>query len=89
MKLSPIRIAFCAYAYNLAAVTRAIEVAKALRERGVEIHFFTHGGTHENRIPEAGFPLTTLQPSITPEKHENLIDLDQGRRLGQPFTVQE
>ncbi len=83
------RLAFLVYAYNLAEVTRAIEVAKALRERGVEIHFFTHGGTHEARISEAGFPLTTLKPLISPEKHAYLMDLDQGLRVGQPFTVPE
>jgi UDP:flavonoid glycosyltransferase YjiC (YdhE family) len=82
-------LAFFAYAYNLAEVTRALEVARALRERGTAIHFFTHGGTHENLITEAGFPLTTLRPLITPKKHAYLIDLDQGRRLGQPFTVAE
>jgi len=83
-------LAFFAYAYNLAETTRAVEVARALRERGAEIHFFTHGGPHEPRIVEAGFPLTTLQPLITPEKHAFLIDLDQGRRIGQqPFTAAE
>ena len=87
--MNNIRLAFFAYAYNLAEVTRAIEVARALRERGVEIRFYTHGGTHESRIPEAGFPLTTLQPLITPEKNAYLMDLDQGRRIGQPFTVAE
>jgi len=77
-----IRLAFFAYGYNLAEVTRAIEVARALRERGVEIRFYTHGGTHESCIPEAGFPLTTLQPLITPGKNAYLMDLDQGRRIG-------
>ena len=87
--MNNIRLAFFTYAYNLAEVTRAIEVAKALRARGVEVRFFTHGGTHEHHIPEAGFPLITLKPLITSEKHEYLMDLDQGRRLGQPFTVPE
>jgi len=41
------KFAFFAYAYNLAEVTRAIEIARALRERGSEIEFFTHGGYHE------------------------------------------
>ncbi len=83
------RLAFFAYAYNLAEVTRAIEVAKACQARGAEIRFLTHGGTHEQRILEAGFSLTTLQPLISPEKHRFLMDLDQGRALGQPFSFAE
>ncbi len=82
-------LAFFAYAYNLAEVTRAVEIARALRDRGAGIHFFTHGGTDQSRITEADFPLTVLEPLITPEKHAYLIDLDQGRQLGQPFTVAE
>lgn len=89
MKSAPLRIAFFAYVYNLAEVTRAVEVARALRERGVEIRFFTHGGTHENRIAEADFPLTTLQLLITLEKHGRLMDLDQGRTFGHPFSTAE
>ena len=85
----PGRIAFFVYAYNLAETTRAIEIVKALLARGVEIHFFTHGGTHEGRIAEAGFPLTRLNPAITAEKNAYLMDIDQGRRIGQPFTVEE
>lgn len=87
--MTPSRIAFFTYAYNLAETTRAIEIAKALLARGVEIHFFTHGGTHEKRISEAGFPFTTLNPIVTPEKNAYLMDIDQGRQLGQPFTVKE
>jgi UDP:flavonoid glycosyltransferase YjiC (YdhE family) len=41
-----IRLAF--FAYALAEVTRSIEVTKAVRARGVEIRFCTHGGTHES-----------------------------------------
>ncbi|MFZ6026167.1 MAG: nucleotide disphospho-sugar-binding domain-containing protein [Chloroflexota bacterium] len=85
----PTRIAFFAYAYNLAETTRAIEIAKALLARGVEVRFFTHGGTHEGRITEAGFPLTKLSPLITPEKNAYLMDIDQGRRFGQFFDVTE
>lgn len=42
-------------AYNLAEVTRAIKVAKALRTRGVEIRFYTHGETHEAQRQCIGF----------------------------------
>jgi UDP:flavonoid glycosyltransferase YjiC (YdhE family) len=82
-------LAFFVYAHNLAETTRAIEVAKALREQKVEIHFFTHGGPHEERITEACFSLTTLSPYLTAEKHAYLTDLDQARRIGQPFTTAE
>lgn len=82
-------MAFFAYAYNLAETTRAIEVANVLRRRGVDIHFLTHGGPHEIHILEADFPLKTLRPLITPRKHEHLLNLDQGRSRGEPFTESE
>ncbi len=85
----PLRMAFFAYTHNLAETTRAIEVAKVLRNRGVEVHFFTHGGPHEIHILEANFPYDRLQPRITPEKHEHLLNMDQGRGRGEPFTVEE
>ena len=83
------RLAFFAYAYNLAEVTRGLEIARVLRDRGVDIAFFTHGGPHEDRIKEAGFSLTTLQPLITGEKHEALIGVEQGRTFHGPFKTKE
>ena len=74
-------LAFFAYAYNLAEVTRAVEVARALREQGADIRFFTHDGPDQSLITEANFPLTVLEPLITPKKHAYLIALDQGQRL--------
>lgn len=83
------RLAFFAYAHNLAEVTRGIEIARVLRDRGMDITFFTHGGPHENRIKEADFPLKTLQPIITDEKHEALIGVEQGRTFHGPFKTRE
>ena len=87
-KSNPI-LAFFAYAYNLAETTRAIEIARVLLNTGIDIRFLTHGGPYEAHIIESGFPLTTLQPIITPDKHEYLIGLDQGRQRGAPFTSAE
>jgi MGT family glycosyltransferase len=83
------KFAFFAYAYNLAEVTRAVEIAKTLREREAEIEFFSHGGYHENHITEAGFVINRLTPVVTPEKHEFLIGIEQGRTFRPPFTTDE
>lgn len=83
------RFAFFGYAHNLAEITRGIEVAKKLRDRGARIQFFTHGGPHEGRISEAGFPLTTLDPVVTEAQHSRFMDLDHGRARGELYTALE
>jgi len=82
-------LAFFAHAHNLAEVTRAVEIARVLSKKEAEITFFTHGGPHENIINEGGFPLITLQPIITQEKHESLIGIEQGRKFHPPFKAGE
>ncbi len=83
------RIAFFFYGYNLAETTRAIEVASALRKKGIEIEFFSHGGPHSRRPDEAGFKNTLMLPQVTEKQHERFLDLDQGRARGELYSPEE
>ncbi len=83
------RIAFFAYAYNLAETTRGIEVARALRDRGAVIQFFSHGGPHAHRITEAGFAYSELLPLMEESHHSRFMDLDHGRARGELYTADE
>ncbi len=83
------KFAFFGYAYNLAEITRGIEVAKKLRDKGAKIEYYTHGGPHEGRISEAGFRLTRLLPLVTEAQHARFMDLDHGRARGELYTAKE
>ena len=83
------RIAFFFYGYNLAETTRAIEVASALRKKGVETEFFSHGGPHSRRPDEAGFKNTLMLPEVTEKQHKRFMDLDQGRARGELYSPEE
>lgn len=83
------KIAFFVYAHNLAEVSRGIEIAKVLRDMGCDIEFFSHGGPHHIRIVESSFPGHLLNPIISPETHEALIGIEQGRNFSNPYTSQE
>ncbi|MEA3441254.1 MAG: hypothetical protein U9R58_13335 [Chloroflexota bacterium] len=55
MKLSPIRLAFCAYAYNLNAVTGAIPMVRVLGEAvrlaaGIQEPIWTRSGKKSPRL---------------------------------------
>lgn len=74
--------------WNLAETTRTIEVAKACREK-FDISFACYGGQFEKLIEDEEFPLTRLEPRLTPEKIEHLYQIDQGEKLGTFFTLKE
>lgn len=79
---------FAPAAYNLAETTRALEIAKACRAH-FDILFASYGGEFEHLITEAGFPIRSLEPQLTPEKIEYLYKLDQGRAAGYFFSKAE
>jgi len=81
-------IAFFPATWNLAETTRTIEVAKACREE-YDICFAGHGGQFEQLIEDEEFPLTRLEPRLTPEKIEYLYKVDQGDKLGAFFSLEE
>ena len=79
---------FSPAAYNLAETTRCIEVARACRG-DFKVLFMSYGGEFESLITQAGFELERLEPEITPEKADHIYKVDQGRKLGTFFTVDE
>ena len=84
--VKPLRWAFFSYAHNYGDCSRAIEVAKAMRESGATVRFFDHGGFFVDKIREAGLDAVTLQPLITDRQHEVLLAIDQHRApIGTPM----
>lgn len=79
---------FAPAAYNLAETTRTLEIAKACR-RQFNILFSSYGGEFEHLITEAGFTIHHLEPQVTPEKVQFLINLDQGKAVGYLFSKAE
>jgi hypothetical protein len=79
---------FSPAAYNLAETTRTLEIAKACQEH-FDILFASYGGEFEHLIAEAGYPIRSLEPQLTPEKIDNLYKLDQGQAVGYFFSKAE
>ncbi len=66
---------------NLAETTRAIVIAKAIAA-DFDCQFITYGGPFEGLIEKAGFPLTRLEPCITPQLIDHIYKIDQGKKIG-------
>lgn len=73
------RWAFFTYADNYGDCSRAIEVGKAMANRGNPVRFFIHGGRYEDSIRRAGLDLRVLEPRLTDEQNRILMALDQHR----------
>ena len=54
-----------------------------------DVHFISDGGGFENLIEKHGFPLTRLEPRLTPEKIELIAKVDRGERFTPAFTDDE
>lgn len=66
---------FAPVAYNLAETTRALEIAKGIRNHAAacqvfDIQFISDGGDFERLIEEEGFLLKRIEPRLTAEKIE-------------------
>ncbi len=86
----PPRWAFFCHAYNYGDCSRAIEVAKAMRQAGGVVRFFHRGGDFVEHVRQAGLEPQRLEPQITPEQHRLLMDLDQHRApVGTPLPYTE
>jgi UDP:flavonoid glycosyltransferase YjiC (YdhE family) len=86
----PPKWAFFCHAYNYGDTSRAIEVAKAMREAGGVVRFFHRGGDFVEHIAAAGLDPRALEPEITPEQNRRLMDLDQHRApVGTPLPYSE
>ena len=47
---SKLKWAFFSYGHNLGDFTRALETAKGMKESGMDVKFFNHGGIHNYMI---------------------------------------
>ena len=80
-------ILFLPNASFLSEVTRAVEIAQALRARGVEVAFGARGGRYEHLIGAAGFTAARLDPAVTPGMETAFLDaiLAMGPRTSRDF----
>jgi len=74
--------------YNLAEVTRCIEIAKVCRQ-DYKILFMSYGGEFEKEIIKEGFEMVKIEPQLTPKKIQHLYDASQGKALGYLFSAKE
>jgi len=79
-------ILFSPITFNLATTGRTIAIAKAIAG-DFHCHFSSYGGAFETLIEKEGFPLTRLEPRLTPEKIERLYAIDQARWIGPSHSV--
>ena len=49
----------------------------------------SYGGEFENLIAEEGFQIHHLEPALTAEKIEHIYKIDQGKKIGYFFSVDE
>ncbi len=85
---------FAPVAFNLAEITRMIEIAKGIRQHPeasqvFDIQFISDGGEFEHLIGEAGFPVHKMEPQLTPQKIEHIAKVDKGETLGSAFSKAE
>lgn len=77
-------IVFAPETFNLAEVTRGIEVARRLPE--LRCVFIGFARTHAQPIRDAGFEFRALDPQLTSRQVESIMAFDQGRSLRSPFS---
>ncbi|MEU1970974.1 nucleotide disphospho-sugar-binding domain-containing protein [Microbacterium sp. NPDC019599] len=78
-------ILFCPITFNLAEVTRMIEVARALDPAHRAI-FQGYEEDFAQLIRDAGFEYRALRPALTPAERDQVMKFDQGKTLRTPFT---
>lgn len=78
-------ILFCPVTFNLAEVTRMIEVARALDPRH-RLVFQGYESDFAHLIEDAGFDYRPAEPALTAEGRRQALRFDQGRTLRSPFT---
>lgn len=80
-------IAFCPITFNLAEVTRMIEVARALDPEHTAT-FMGYEADFADLITEAGFSYHAAEPAFTPAERDQVLRFDQGKTLRTPFTYE-
>lgn len=79
---------FSPAAYNLAEVTRCIEIAKVCRQN-YKILFISYGGEFEKEIIKEDFEIVKTEPQLTPKKIQHLYDVSQGKTFGYLFSAKD
>lgn len=88
MDASDLKWAFFSYGHNLGDFTRALETAKGMKATGAEVKFFNHGCVHEHLIVKAGIASQNLEPELTWEQHEVIMDINRYKApIGTPLPV--
>ncbi len=88
MNISDMKWAFFSYGNNLGDFTRALETAKEMRDSGVQIKFFNHGGIHNKWITDAGIDSEDLVPELTWQQHEIIMDINRYKaKVGTPLPI--
>ena len=78
-------VLFCPITFNLAEVTRGIEVARALDPRHDAV-FMGYETDFAHLITDAGFDYRACEPGFTTAEREQALKYDQGRTLRSPYT---
>lgn len=85
---------FAPCAYNLAETSRMVEIALGVARdpagsKVFQSHFISDGGDFEPLIEKHGFPLTRMEPRLTPAKIEHIAKVDRGEKFTPAFTDAE
>lgn len=78
-------VVFCPVTFNLAEVTRMIEVARALSPARRAL-FQGYESDFAHLITDAGFEYRSCEPALTAAEREQVMKFDQGKTLRSPFT---
>lgn len=78
-------VLFGAVMFNLAEVTRMIEIARALDPRHRPV-FFGFEDDYVHLVTGAGFEYLALAPAWTPAQRRQALRFDQAKTLRNPFT---
>lgn len=78
-------VLFCPVTFNLAEVTRMIEVARAL-DRRHRVVFMGYEQDFAHLITDAGFDYRPCEPAMSAAEREQLLRFDQGKTLRSPLT---
>ena len=81
---------FAPETFNLAEVTRTLEIAKVAR-RSFDCVFTSYDGARRNHgfIERAGFPVRALDPVMTEEKIRRFWAVDRGEALGDILSTED
>lgn len=92
--MPPRPLLFAPCAFNLAETSRMLEIAKGVSRHSLASqaflpHFISDGGDFEALIGKHGFPLTQMEPRLTPEKIDHIARVDRGEKFSPAFTADE